>query len=80
MSAIEGITVKGYFTLAAIYEEDARALGIFTPAFSQEKTEERTRLLEKAAHCRERAYDMLGVVTLNPSQKLVQRSLHEVGL
>lgn len=80
MSAIQGLTVKGYFTLAAIYEEEAIYWDSRGDALNGDAYYEAHRARENARRCRERAYDMLGVVTLNPSQKLVQRSLMEVGL
>lgn len=62
------MSVKGLFALAAMYQEEA---DYWSSKFGRE-SEGRTVLQQNAAasaaRCREKAYNLLGVVTIEPTQ------------
>ena len=62
------LTVKGLFTLAADYAAEAGALWEGTEVWGAEEWTAYHTLQHAAARCRRKAYDLLGVVTIDAAQ------------
>lgn len=74
------LTVKGYFTLAAIYDEEATMLERGGVGALADDGQYIDLCRSKAQTCRERAYDLLGVVTLPTNQLPLMTTNGEVVL
>lgn len=62
------MTVKGLFALASMYKQEADAITFNVGESWVDKLEQQAVLDGKAQRCRAKAYEMLGVVTIEQPQ------------